>query len=91
MSAYTLQKAVFDRLRASERGQDSPPEDGYELSGTEREALRNRDLRALTLLGVHPVLLNAFARACGITRDGYQLMLTGTAPAVEVSPRWRAS
>ncbi|ORT56525.1 hypothetical protein [Streptomyces sp. CB03238] len=91
MSAYTLQRAVFDRLRAGERGRPEPSDDGYELSGAERAALLGRDLRALTLLGVHPVLLNAFARSCGITRDGYRAMLTGTASAVEGSPRWRAS
>lgn len=49
-------------------------------------------MRALAEYGVHPVLLNAFARLIGKSRDEYRELLVGTGVAVEeVTPRWRAS
>jgi hypothetical protein len=91
MSAYQLQRAVFDVLRAREKGAGRAPASSYDLTPRELDALEGNDLREMALLGVHPVLINAYARACGIPRGEYKLMLAGTAPASDGRPRWRAS
>lgn len=91
MSAYQLQRAVFDVLRAREKGAERAASGSYDLTPRERDALERDDLREMTLLGVHAVLINAYARACGIPRGEYRLMLAGTSPAAVGRPRWRAS
>jgi hypothetical protein len=91
MSAYQLQRAVFDVLRAAEKGAHRPPAGSYDLTPRELSALEGDDLREMALLGVHPVLINAYARACGIPRGEYKQMLAGTSPARGGRPRWRAS
>jgi hypothetical protein len=42
-------------------------------------------------LGLHPVLVNAFARAMGHQRDDYAKMLADLEREPEVTPRWRSS
>lgn len=91
MSAYQLQRAVFDVLRAREKGAERAPAGSYDLTPRELDALEGNDLREMALLGVHPVLINAYARACGIPRGEYKLMLAGTSRRSDGRPRWRAS
>ena len=45
--------------------------------------------RALYQLGLHPVLLNAFCRASGYTRDDYRKVLSVFAKPDERKGRWR--
>ncbi len=81
MSAYQLNKAVFDRLRTADGA--------YDLTDDERRALDDQDVRALYQLGLHPVLLNAFARAIGLRRDDYRVMLDGLHEERGVKARWQ--
>jgi len=83
LSAYLLNRAVFDRLRGVESESA--------LSDDERRAVDKPDFRALYLLGLHPVLLNAYARSRGLRRDDYRKQLEGLAATEEVTPRWRTS
>ncbi len=83
MGEYQLNKAVFDRLRKVEADHD--------LSAAERRALDDGDVRSMYQLGLHPVLLNAFARAIGLRRDDYRVMLEGLDEPKEVTARWRSS
>lgn len=79
MGLYALQKAMYDYLNPKGRD-DAAPRDRashaarYELSEAERTALVQADVRALVELGVHPVLLNSFARAC-VSREAYRAAL----------------
>ena len=79
MTAYALQKAIYDYLNAKGRpGAPALEPDGlrarYELSEPEITALVEADVAALYRLGVHPVLLNSYARAC-VPRDRYRAAL----------------
>ncbi|MEU3526775.1 hypothetical protein AB0E62_23390 [Streptomyces sp. NPDC038707] len=86
---YALQQAVFSRIRAGGAGAAAV---APQLPEAHAAALADDDLRALSLHGVHPVLLNAFARLTGRSRDDYRGLLAGTRPSAEgVKPRWRAS
>ena len=93
MSQYQLQKLIYDYLRqagtATERPQIST--EGYELTAAERAAAEAADIRELYQLGLHPVLVNAFARAMGYQRDDYAKMLADLEQEPEVTPRWRSS
>ena len=93
MSQYQLQKLIYDYLRqagtATERPQIST--EGYELTAAERAAAEAADIRELYQLGLHPVLVNAFARAMGHQRDDYAKMLADLEQEPEVTPRWRSS
>jgi hypothetical protein len=89
MSLYRLQQRIFDGLR----GRGSPPrpagspDDG--LTDEERRALEEKDVAALYLMGVHPVLLNGFCRAAGLGRNDYRAVLEPFDDAVRRRPRWR--
>jgi hypothetical protein len=84
MGAYQLNRAVFERLRGAESD--------HGLSDAERTALDATDFRALYLLGLHPVLLNAYARSRGLRRDDYRKALEGIDDkGQEATPRWRTS
>ncbi|QIJ62438.1 hypothetical protein [Streptomyces sp. JB150] len=84
---YPLQRAVFDRLR---HGDAAAAPAG--LAESDAALLRAGDLRGLADRGVHPVLINAFARALGITRADYRRLLAAGRPAArEGVARWRAS
>lgn len=88
MTAYALQKAIHDYLNP--RGRPDPPtldpdalHARYGLGEAEVRALVEADVAALYRLGVHPVLLNSFARA-RVPRDRYRAALAeleaGSAP-----------
>lgn len=79
MASYALQKAIYEYLNP--RGRPGAPalEAGelrarYGLGEAEIRALLEGDVAALYRLGVHPVLLNAFARA-RIPRERYRAAL----------------
>jgi hypothetical protein len=79
MRAYTLQKAIYDYLNPKGRP-DAPALDAealrarYGLDEAETAALVEGDVAALYRLGVHPVLLNSYARA-RVPRDRYRAAL----------------
>jgi hypothetical protein len=79
MAAYALQRAIFDYLNPRDRP-GAPALDAeslqarYGLADAEVRALVDADVAALYQLGVHPVLLNSFARA-GVPRDRYRAAL----------------
>jgi hypothetical protein len=95
VSSYQLHRCVWDYLRAGEvkstgggsghRFDDS----GYDLTDEERKAFENKDVAALYRIGLHPVLLNAFCRASGYTRDDYRKVLAEFAGREERIGRWR--
>jgi hypothetical protein len=58
----------------------------YGLSEAEARALVDGDVAALYRLGVHPVLLNGFARAC-VPRDRYRATLAALAAEAGEAPR----
>jgi len=102
VSQYQLQKLLYDFLngrvgaapgvRAGADGDRAGPDPaGYDLTGEEAAAASGADVRRLYQLGVHPVLINAFARAMGYQRDDYARMLQDLEPATEARPRWRSS
>jgi hypothetical protein len=79
MRAYALQKAMYDFLNP--RGRSDAPaltpdalRDRYGLAPAEIAALVEDDVAALYRLGVHPVLLNSYARA-RVPRDRYRTAL----------------
>jgi hypothetical protein len=86
MTAYALQRAIYDYLNP--RGRPEPPaldaavlRARYELSEAELRALVEGDVAGLYRLGVHPVLLNSYARA-RVPREAYRAALaTLDAPA----------
>ena len=79
MTAYALQKAIYDYLNPKGRP-DAPALESdalrvrYGLSEAEARALCEGDVAALYRLGVHPFLLNGYARAC-VPRDRYRAAL----------------
>jgi hypothetical protein len=93
VSLYQLHRCVFDFLRASEvkSGDSAPAFDSarYELTDPERHAFEARDVAGLYQLGLHPVLLNAFCRAAGFTRDDYRKVLAPFAVREERKGRWQ--
>ena len=69
MSLYQLHRAIYDNMRAGEVGSGKAPAfdiSSYDLTDDERESVESRDIAALYVMGLHPVLLNGFARARGI-------------------------
>lgn len=88
---YLLQRAVYDFLR---RGDVVLADARFDaLPAPHRASIEAHDLRRLAEFDVHPVLINAFARAVGQTRDDYRKLLAGTARGADLgrAPRWRAS
>ena len=89
MTAYALQKAMYDYLNPKGRP-DAPALEAdtlrarYGLSEAEIRALMEGDVAALYRLGVHPVLLNGYARA-RVPRDRYRAALAGLEKAAEAS------
>jgi hypothetical protein len=79
VTAYPLQRAIYDYLNPKGRP-GAPALDPetlrarYELTEPEIRALVEGDVAALYRLGVHPVLLNSYARAC-VPRDRYRAAL----------------
>jgi hypothetical protein len=93
VSAYALQQLLFDQLgrRSAEPG-TALVVAGYDLTPAELDAVERNDIAGLFELGVHPVLLNAWCRATGHTRDQYrELLAPHRRPDDGKEPRWRTS
>lgn len=106
MSLYQVQQCLFDHVRALEavgstRRADSVVTEGYTLTPTEQEALGRCDIAGLYGMGVHPVIVNALARALGWKRADYRTLFgtgdsggaasTPTVPSTGRRPRWLTS
>jgi hypothetical protein len=93
MSAYGLQQYLFDQLaRWSADRDDVLDVAPYPLDAAETAAVQRNDVAALYRLGVHPVLLNAWCRATGHSRDDYRALLAPLRrPDDGRAPRWRTS
>jgi hypothetical protein len=93
VSAYRLQQYLFDQLgRWSSEPGTTVDVAAYELDDAELAAVEGNDIGALYALGVHPVLLNAWCRATGHTRDQYRVLLAPyRRPDHGKEPRWRTS
>jgi hypothetical protein len=92
MSLYQLHRCVFDSVRAGEVGSKQSgafDDSGYDLSDEERRAFESKDVGALYGLGLHPVLLNAYCRSVGYTRDDYRAALAGHAAPETRRGRWQ--
>src|SRR4051794_30780739 len=79
MSLYQLQRAMYEFLNPTGRARvvsmdPATLREHFVLTDEEVEAYVNADVRALYLLGVHPVLLNSYARA-RVPRDQYRAAL----------------
>ena len=79
MSLYQLQKAIYEYLNP--KGTADVPsldraslEARYDLTPDEVVAVVDADVAALHRLGVHPVLLNSYARA-RVPREQYRATL----------------
>jgi hypothetical protein len=93
VSLYQLQRCVWDSIRASEVKSSNSGNHfdvgRYDLDDDERAAFVDRDVAALYRLGLHPVLLNAFCRVSGYTRDDYRKVLAVFATPEERTGRWQ--
>jgi hypothetical protein len=93
VSLYQLHRCVWDSVRAASVGSSNAnnhfDSGRYDLTDEERKAYEDRDLATLYRLGLHPVLLNGFARASGFTRDGYREVLAVFATGEERKGRWQ--
>lgn len=92
MSLYQLHRCVYDSVRAGEVGSrtaDAFDDGAYELSDDERTAFQGQDVGRLYELGLHPVLLNAYCRSIGYTRDDYKATLAPYAAADDRRGRWQ--
>jgi len=90
VSRYQLHRCVYDAVRARETAADHDFDDsGYDLSDEERRAFRSKDPGALYGLGLHPVLLNAYCRSVGYTRDDYRAKLAPHAAPENRRGRWQ--
>jgi hypothetical protein len=92
VSLYQLHRCVYDSVRAGEVSNRSSGEfddSRYDLNDEERRAFKAKDVGALYELGLHPVLLNAYCRSVGFTRDDYRRELTPYAAPEERRGRWQ--
>jgi hypothetical protein len=93
MTVYQLQRCAWDAIRAaavkSENSGHHFDVGRYDLTEDERRAIEQRDITALYRLGLHPVLLNAFARMAGFGRDDYRKLLQVFATDEERTGRWQ--
>ncbi len=91
-----MQKAIFEHLRALGHAADGRdprpvPTDGQALTDDETRALRDGDVAAFHLAGVHPVLINMYCRANGWKRSDYRVLFPPTARPTTGRQRWRTS
>ena len=90
MTLYEVQRYIFDTLRQLERaGGERPALQGYDLTGTEMAALDSVDVVKLFSAGVHPVLIQQFGRASGLTTEDLRRELTKLDVNVERTARWQ--
>jgi hypothetical protein len=89
VSGYQLHRCVYDWVRAGETGDAGFDVARYELTDVERSAFEDRDVARLYRLGLHPVLLNRFARAAGYARDDYRQALEPYATPDTRRGRWQ--
>jgi hypothetical protein len=96
LSVYQLNRAIYNWIRAGEvnSGEQADGRVGfdvssYELSPEERKAFDGKDIGALYQLGLHPVLVNRFARAAGYARNDYRRILESYAKPEERIGRWQ--
>lgn len=80
MSAYQLNKAIYRYLSPRLEGQrlaleESALRQRFDLTEEELRALLQPNIGTLFQLGVHPVLLNSYARARQVPRDRYRAAL----------------
>ncbi len=91
MSLYETQRYIYDSLRALEvEGGARPGFDGYQLTEPERARLRAGDVAALYVAGAHPVLLQQYGRATGLTTDDLRRALTTIEIDDSRIPRWHS-
>jgi hypothetical protein len=84
---------VFDSIRAKEVGSGAAVtfDDGrYDLTDEERAAFASQDVGKLYQLGLHAVLLNAYCRSVGYTRDAYRAKLAVYAEPETRRGRWQS-
>lgn len=94
MSLYQVQQCLFDNLRVLEK---APPGErpaiattNYELTDDERRAVQDGDVDAFSVMGVHPVIINAYCRSQGYKRADYRpLFKTAAATAASTTRRGR--
>jgi hypothetical protein len=84
---------VWDYVRASAVSSSNAgthfDESKYDLTEEDFKAFEAKDVASLYRLGLHPVLLNAFCRASGYTRDDYRKVLAVFATREERTGRWQ--
>lgn len=91
MSLYETQRYMYDSLRALEvEGGVRPGFDGYQLTDSQREQLRAGDVAALYSMGAHPVLLQQYGRATGLTTDDLRRALTTIKIDDSGAARWQS-
>jgi hypothetical protein len=92
VSLYQLHRCVWDSIRAGQVSGGTARSfdiEKYDLSEEERKAFEAPDIAALYRLGLHPVLLNGFCRASGLSRDSYRQVLQAYAEPEERKARWQ--
>ncbi|MFQ5895533.1 MAG: hypothetical protein ACE5JJ_06920 [Nitrospinota bacterium] len=81
MSCYALNKVIYELQFPETRGRYRANPDAflgrYDLAEEEVAALRGADIRALWLLGVHPMLLRFFQPWNRISDDDFRAALQG--------------
>lgn len=91
MSLYDTQRYMFDTLRALEvEGGARPGFDGYQLTDIQRDQLRAGDVAALYVMGAHPVLLQQYGRATGLTTDDLRRALATVQIDETRTARWQS-
>jgi hypothetical protein len=94
MSLYQLHRCAYDFVRASGVSSGTASEfdsSRYDLTDEERTAFETRAVPVLYRMGLHPVLLNAFCRAVGFTRDDYRKQLEPFAEPETRRGRWSSA
>jgi hypothetical protein len=92
VSLYQLHRCVWDSIRAAEVSSGpgrSFDANRYDLTTEERKAFDEKDIAELFRMGLHPVLLNAFCRASGYSRDEYRGVLQVFAGQEQRRARWQ--
>jgi hypothetical protein len=92
MSLYQLHRCVWDELRAEQRRAGTGPTFDprrYDLTDDERRAYESVDIARLYGLGLHPILLEAYARRRGHTRRAHREALQVFAVPERRRARWQ--